>query len=98
MLEKLLTEIRSGGTFETGVLAARLGTTPELVQAMLEYLRRAGYIQPYRTCGDACGGCSLRKECHQPPSDNSTSNAIQLFVLADPRSDTGGSNTRPESV
>jgi DNA-binding IscR family transcriptional regulator len=66
MLEKLLTEIRSGGTFETGSLAARLGTTPELVEAMLAHLQRAGYIQPYRTCGDACGGCSLKSACKVP--------------------------------
>jgi len=63
MLEKLLTEIRSGGTFETGALAAKLGTTPELVEAMLEHLQRAGQIRPYQTCDDACGGCSLRKGC-----------------------------------
>lgn len=64
MLEKLLTEIRSGGTFETGVLAATLGTTPELVEAMLEHLQRAGYIRPYQTCGDACGGCNLKSACN----------------------------------
>lgn len=71
MLEKLLAEIRSGGTFETGVLAARLGTTPALVEAMLEHLQRSGYLRPYpagergtgETCGDACGGCSLKSAC-----------------------------------
>lgn len=63
MLEKLLAEIRSGGTFETGVLAARLGTTPALVEAMLEHLQRAGHLRPYQTCGDACGGCSLKSAC-----------------------------------
>ncbi len=63
MLEKLLAEIRSGGTFETGGLAARLGTTPALVEAMLEHLQRAGHLRPYDTCGDACGGCSLKEGC-----------------------------------
>ena len=63
MLERLLDEIRSGGTFETGVLAARLGTTPALVEAMLEHLQRAGYIHSYQPCGDACSGCSLRSAC-----------------------------------
>ncbi|MFH1524142.1 MAG: FeoC-like transcriptional regulator [Chloroflexota bacterium] len=66
MLEKILSEIRLGGTFETGVLAARLGTTPELVEAMLEHLQRAGYIQPYTSCGDGCGGCSLKGACKTP--------------------------------
>ncbi|MBN2388391.1 MAG: hypothetical protein JXB85_15345 [Anaerolineales bacterium] len=63
MLEKLLTEIRSGGTFETGTLAVQLGTTPELVKAMLEHLQRAGHIRSYQACGDACGGCSLKSAC-----------------------------------
>jgi len=63
MLEKLLSEIRAGGTLETGSLAARLGTTPQLVQAMLDHLQRGGYIQPYRSCGDGCGGCSLKSGC-----------------------------------
>ncbi len=67
MLEKLLAEIRSGGTFETGVLAAKLGTTPALVEAMLDHLQRAGQLHPYETCGDACGGCSLKKECKAHP-------------------------------
>lgn len=86
MLERLLAEIRSGGTFETGVLAARMGTTPEMLIAMLDHLRRSGYIQPYRTCGDACGGCGLRKDCHQTENDNSKSKELTLFVLADPGS------------
>jgi len=63
MLEKLLNEIRSGGTFETSVLAARLGTTPGLVEAMLEHLQRTGHLRPYETCADACGQCSLKNDC-----------------------------------
>lgn len=63
MLEKLLEEIRSGGTFETGVLAAKLGTTPALVEAMLDHLMRAGQLRPYETCGEACGGCNLKQMC-----------------------------------
>lgn len=63
MLEALLEKIRSGGSFETGVLAAQLGTSPAMVQAMLEHLQRGGYIQNYQTCGDACGGCNLKSAC-----------------------------------
>ncbi len=64
MLEKLLAEIRSGGTLEVNSLADRLGTTPALVQAMLEHLQRSGHIRAYQACADACGGCSLKGECH----------------------------------
>lgn len=70
MLEKLLAEIRSGGTFETGLLAARMGTTPELVQAMLEHLQRCGYIRSYQACDNACGGCSLKNACQSAHNSN----------------------------
>ncbi len=63
MLEQLLNEIRQGGGLETNTLAARLGTSPQLVAAMLEHLQRAGLIRDYVSCADACGGCSLKGAC-----------------------------------
>lgn len=66
MLEQLVSEIRAGGTLETRALAARLGTTPQLVEAMLEHLQRSGLIQNYVTCSDGCLGCSLQDACKKP--------------------------------
>ncbi len=63
MLEQLLNEIRQGGSLETNTLAARLGTSPRLVAAMLEHLQRAGLIKDYVNCAGACGGCSLKGAC-----------------------------------
>ena len=63
MLQKLLDEIRAGGTLESGRLAARLGTSPEMVEAMLEHLQRTGYIRAYLQCGEACRGCGLVDMC-----------------------------------
>lgn len=83
MLERLLAEIRAGGTLETGELASRLGTTPELLNAMLEYLQRAGVIQPFRTCEDTCGGCSLKATCHTSPADDSSSRAPRLLTFTE---------------
>ena len=54
-----------GGTLETGKLAARLGTTPQLIYAMLEHLQRTGLIQAYVRCSDGCQGCSLQDACNQ---------------------------------
>ncbi len=65
MLEQLMNEICAGGTLETGVLATRLGTSPRLIEAMLEHLQRAGLIQPYVSCADGCQGCSLRDGCRR---------------------------------
>jgi Mn-dependent DtxR family transcriptional regulator len=67
MLEQLLNEIRAGGTLETGALAARLGTTPQLLEAMLGHLQRSGLIQAYVGCSDGCQGCSLQEACKKPP-------------------------------
>lgn len=65
MLEKLVKEIRAGGTLETRVLAARLGTSPQLIEAMLEHLQRTGLIRPYVNCGEGCRGCGLREACNK---------------------------------
>ncbi len=63
MLEQLLLEIRSGGTYTVGSLADKLGTTPELVQAMLDHLQASGRLNPYQACRDACSGCGLADSC-----------------------------------
>lgn len=63
MLEKLLAGIRAGGTLEIRALARQLETTPEIVAAMLDHLQRAGYLQPYQTCDQACAGCGLKSAC-----------------------------------
>ena len=67
MLERLVMEIQNGGTFETGMLAARLGVSPQLVQAMLEHLQRSGLIHPYINCDRVdCQGCGLHDACGSP--------------------------------
>ena len=63
MLEQLVFEIRSGGTFTTESLAHRLGTTTEMVLVLLEHLREAGRLSPYQPCADACKGCGLQGAC-----------------------------------
>jgi len=78
MLEKLLAELRAGGTFETGELAVRLGTTPELLSAMLAHLQRVGLIQSFDTCSDACAECSLSNACRQPDPDKKS---LHLFSV-----------------
>ena len=74
MLEKLLQEIRAGGTLEISRLATRLNTSPQLIQAMLEHLQRSGLIQDYVNCGDGCQGCNVRDACSKQ-----TQSAIRLW-------------------
>ena len=63
MLEKLLAEIESGGTLETRALAHKLGTSPQMVSAMLELLERRGRLSLYQNCESACAGCELAGAC-----------------------------------
>lgn len=91
MLEKLLSEIRSGGTFEAKILADRLGTSPGLVEVMLEHLQRAGLIQPYQTCGDACQGCGLSKSCHPQAPASRGRQDLRIFMLVEPDPQPGAS-------
>jgi hypothetical protein len=50
---------------EVRALAARLDTSPAMVQAMLEHLQRQGIIQPFGdACAESCRGCSLSQACH----------------------------------
>jgi GTP-sensing pleiotropic transcriptional regulator CodY len=67
MLEQLINEIRAGGTLETSTLADRLGTTSQLIEAMLEHLQRSGLIETYTACSDGCLGCSLQDACRKTP-------------------------------
>ena len=64
MLHELLNEIQSGGTLEPGILADRLGTTPEMVSIMLEHLERLGKLQALTDCSpQGCDGCGLSTLC-----------------------------------
>jgi hypothetical protein len=67
MLKQLINEIRAGGSLDTNTLAVRLGTTPALVEAMLEHLQRSGLIAAYVRCDDGCLGCSLQDACRKTP-------------------------------
>jgi hypothetical protein len=66
MLEQLVKEIQNGGSLETHKLAAQLGTTPQLVEAMLEHLQHLGLIQDFADCISGCQGCGLRGACSNP--------------------------------
>jgi hypothetical protein len=78
MLEQLVKEIRAGGTLEIRELALRFGTTPQLVEVMLEHLQRSGLIQTYISCSDGCLGCSLQDACKKP-----TQGTIRLWQTTD---------------
>jgi len=65
MLQKLVDRISRGGSFSTVSLAREFGVSAELMEAMLEDLVRAGYLQPLNTdCGGKdCGRCGTAASC-----------------------------------
>jgi len=67
MMEKLLAEIRKGGTLTPAILAKRLDTRVELVQMMLERLAEMGMIDDFSgNCAQPCSSCALAETCHFP--------------------------------
>jgi hypothetical protein len=65
MLERLMGEIRAGGPLDAAKLAVTLDTSSQMVEAMLEHLRRLGLLTTYEnvSCSDACQACSLKGFC-----------------------------------
>jgi DNA-binding Lrp family transcriptional regulator len=74
MLDRLLELLREGGTRPIRSLADELGTTPELVRAMLEDLARMGYLRRLSAeCEAGCSSCSLSGTCVAPVSSREES-------------------------
>jgi len=70
MLKQLLNEIASKNTIDTAALAARLGTTPEMIDTMLEHLERSGALEKIQSCNGACQGCGLASQCRISEREN----------------------------
>jgi DNA-binding Lrp family transcriptional regulator len=68
VIERLLSEIRAGGSTTPALLAKKLNTSVEMVTAMLERLAQMGLIENFApNCADtACQGCSLGSYCQKP--------------------------------
>jgi DNA-binding IclR family transcriptional regulator len=71
MLEKLLSELRSGGTARVDELALKLDATPSLVQVMLDHLVQLNLVSRYQSCDDFCTDCSASSLCHQDQNKRS---------------------------
>ncbi len=64
MLTKLLNLLNEGGTRRVSDLAEELGTTPKLVELMLEDLERMGLLKPVASdCSGRCEGCPMAGTC-----------------------------------
>jgi DNA-binding IclR family transcriptional regulator len=63
VLKRLLGIVADGQVGSTAELAAALGTSPLLVEAMLEQLERQGLLQRTGDCGVVCAGCPAEASC-----------------------------------
>jgi len=81
MLIELLNLLREGGTRRISDLAHELGTTPELVEAMLEDLARMGYVKRVTTqCSDKCKTCPFSEKGCRVSSPGGNSGQIWMLV------------------
>lgn len=83
MLSKLLELLQEGGTRRIDDLARELGTTPQLIEVMLEDLARRGYLRRITArCPDLCTQCSRSDMCAAGGSSTETSGG-QIWVLTE---------------
>jgi DNA-binding Lrp family transcriptional regulator len=62
MLRELLVLLSEGKTFSNENIAERLHTTPEVIEARLDFLHRSGYLRKVcavKDYGKQCAGCKL---------------------------------------
>ena len=84
MLARLLALIAEGNQHTAGDLAAALGVSRELVEAMLAELQRQGYLAaPPTACTAACAACPLQNGCR--PVESSTGGITVLAPRPAPR-------------
>jgi len=85
MLNKLLDLLREGGTRRIADLAQELGTTPELVEAMLEDLARMGYVKHVASqCSEKCSTCPMAEMCAAGGPSREGDNG-RIWTLAEDR-------------
>lgn len=67
MLEKLLDLLKAQENLTIPMIASRIGTSPAMVEIMLEHLLQRGLLQVHImvNCAQAsCGSCGLSRGCH----------------------------------
>ncbi len=68
MLDKLMAQLKRGGTVTVDEMARELDTTPEVVTGMIDHMTRTGQLRPMKmSCDLACNQCLLARDCHKPP-------------------------------
>jgi predicted ArsR family transcriptional regulator len=81
----LVEKIHSGGTMEVSALAAELGTSPAMIEAMLEHLQRQGIVRRCGQSSEACSACGLGATCAIEPG-----RAIRVWQSVHQRATTFG--------
>lgn len=63
MLRRLIEAVARGGTGDTRELAAELGASQAVVEAMMDELARRGYVERASECLPSCGECPASGIC-----------------------------------
>jgi hypothetical protein len=67
LLRQLLSTVAAGQAGNTAELAAALGISPGLAEAMVNDLSQRGLLQRIGDCGTPCDGCPAEMNCGPAP-------------------------------
>lgn len=80
MENTVLSLLRGGRTLSVKAIADALGTSTEMVEAMLVRYEQLGYVKKNAACTSACGGAC--KTCKMGSSGNPNTAPVVFWELA----------------
>lgn len=86
MMEQLLEILKEGRAVTLPELAMRLRASEEEVQAGIEFLMQAGYLEKvseHSGCGTGCSGCSGCSDGYQPEQPLTMWKCVKLFYTVE---------------
>ena len=64
MFDKLITLLKRGGTVTIDQVARELGTSPEVVNGMIDHMTRQGWLRSMSpSCDSMCSACVFARDC-----------------------------------
>jgi len=64
MFDKLMMILKRGGTVTLDQMARELGTSPEVVDGMIDHMTRQGWLRAMSaSCDTMCSACMFARDC-----------------------------------
>lgn len=80
MFDKLIARLKQGNTVTIDQLARELGTSPEVVNGMIDHMTRHGWLRSLSaSCDSTCSACVFARDCTR-----ATTSRVWQPVVLDP--------------